>query len=88
MTKSETRAAIQALGLVAQWRHAWGDWRITVPPFSMHYLKKIDDEAREDMACYTDDDEDALDTAKAMRKNLEVNPPLGFKAPWAARACV
>lgn len=88
MTKAETRAAISALGLVGQWRFAWGDWRITLPPGSLHHIKKVDDELREDIACYTDDDEDALATAKAMRHSFEVNPPPGFKSPWERRALV
>ena len=85
MTKAETKARIQALGLVAQWRAEWNEWRITVPPGSMHYIKALDDEAREAVACYTDDNEDALETAQHMRAEFERNPPPGFKAPWERR---
>lgn len=82
LTKAQTRARIQALGLVARWSTDWGEWRVTTPPGSMHHVKAIDDAAREDMAVYTDDNEDALGSARALRAALERNPPPGFKAPW------
>lgn len=83
LTKAQTRAAIQGLGLTARWSAEWSEWRITVPPGSMHYVKALDDAAREDMAHYCGDNEDALDTARAMRDELTRRPPPGFKAPWA-----
>lgn len=82
LNKAQTRARIQALGLVARWDAEWSQWRVTVPPGSMHHVKAIDDAAREDMAVYTDDNEDALGSARHMRRHLERNPPPGFRAPW------
>lgn len=83
LTKAQTKARIQALGLVARWSAEWGEWRVTVPPGSMHHMKRVDDAARESMAIYTPDADDALGSAKAMRDSLERNPPPGFRAPWA-----
>jgi hypothetical protein len=88
MTKAQTKAAIQALGFVAKWSSDLGEWRVTVPPGSVHHIKALDDAAREAMAIYTDDADDALASARALRVSLEQNPPPGFRAPWAARHAV
>lgn len=82
LTKAQTRARIQALGLVARWSAEWGEWRVTTPPGSLHHMKRLDDEAREALAIYTPDADDALASAKALRTRLEASPPPGFKAPW------
>lgn len=87
-TKAQTKAAITALGLVARWDRDAREWRITVPPGSMHYDKRIDDEAREAVAMYVADDDEPLSSAKTMRAHFEANPPPGFRAPWARRDAV
>lgn len=83
LTKAQTKAAIQALGLTARWSPEWGEWRVTVPPGSMSHMKRTDDAAREAVAIYTPDSDDALDSARAMRAELTRNPPPGFRSPWA-----
>lgn len=66
MTKAATRAAIKAAGMIGVWSSEWRQWRVT------HTEATMPDKARrEDVAYYTDDNEDALDTARAMRKHFD-----------------
>lgn len=93
MTKAQLKAKVAALGLVCQWRAEWSEWRVTVPPGSMHHIKSVDDAASEDIAAYIpgDDGEEWVEVwavAQHIRRHLEANPPPGFRAPWAPRHCV
>lgn len=62
-TKAQVVAAVAATGLIAVWSAEWNEWRITFRVVDMP-----DATRREEVACYTDDNEDAIDTAWQMQK--------------------
>lgn len=57
MTKQQVRDAIRAAGMTGTYRD--GEWRVNFP------------NGREATAYYTTDDQDAIDTAKAMAQEQE-----------------
>lgn len=58
MTKAQTIDAIRALGLVARWSTEWQEWTVNYA---------LSDPRRSAASAYhTPDNDDALDTAKAM----------------------
>lgn len=65
MTIKETLAAIKAANMHARWNSEAREYRVTFPPGSMS------EERREEVASYTPDPQDALDTAKAMRAHFD-----------------
>ncbi len=64
MTIAQTKAAVAATGLIATWDADAGEYRVT---FRKEALPCAD--RREAVAYYTDDAEDAIDTAWAMRRH-------------------
>jgi hypothetical protein len=62
MTQRETLAAIRAVGMAARYSAEFGEWRVTFPAAEMP-----DPERREAVACYCNDNSEALDNARAMR---------------------
>ena len=69
LTIASTRAAIRATGCTVQ-RRAGGEWRILPPgAWALH------SEDREAVAYYTDDAEDAINTAKALAAQVATGKP-------------
>lgn len=66
MTQKETLAAIRAAGMAARYSAEFGEWRVTFTADDMPSAER-----REAVASYTDDAQDALDTARAMRAHAE-----------------
>lgn len=64
MTIKATLAAIRAMRMSASYRAEYREYRITYPAYEMPSATR-----REDCACYTNDAQDAIGTATAMRKS-------------------
>lgn len=62
MTQKQTLAAIKAAGMTARYSADWREWRVTFTAADMPSAER-----REAVSYYTDDAQDALDTARAMR---------------------
>lgn len=95
MNKAQTRAAILALPYMVA-RCTDGEWRVTINVYDVsarYEGKGIDwcDRKQEALACYTDDAEDALGTARAMSaewaRQVATSPTPGEveRAAWQAR---
>lgn len=65
MTKAEVKAAIKALNMHSHWDPGTGEWRVTYP------YGELPDDIREDCAYYTNDAQDAIDSARAMRAHRD-----------------
>jgi hypothetical protein len=70
MTRKDTLATIKALGCTA--RFSEGEYRVSIAPTVLAYDLKLDGKAamakNEAIAYYTNDSEDAINTAIEMRK--------------------
>ena len=64
MTIKATLATIRAMRMSASYRAEYREYRITFPAYEMPSATR-----REDCACYTNDAQDAIGTATAMRKS-------------------
>lgn len=71
MRKSDVIAAVKAAGMHARWDRDAGEWRVTLP------YGEASDERRKAIAYYTDDADDAIATAKAMRAQWDTIYPDG-----------
>lgn len=81
MNKADTVKAIKALGMLGQWKADVQEWRVTYRPGELDANVTIDNARREECAYYTDDAQDAIDSARAMRQWKDNANAKGFAYP-------